>query len=1246
MLDPTRDDAAEAVGGPASRATNPYVGPRPFEKADRHRFFGREHEIRQLAALVVARRVVVLYARSGAGKTSLLEAGLIPYLEERKKLASLPILRIGRDPADDRDPFSATNIYSRGALRFLLGDRLPPDELATLSLAEGLGRYLASSTDHDAEAPRLLIVDQLEELFRLDPTSHRQRTDFFAQLRHCLDQHPQLSLLLALREDAIAELDPHAAQFPDRLRSRFRLELLGEDAALEAMQKPARHSGIELDDAVARRLVDELRTVRVQRSDGSSTTILGSHIEPVHLQVVCHRLWRERVGDGGADGGADGGRRIELSDLPTVGSIDRSLADYYDEQVAVVATATGAGERVIRDWLAHHLITENGLRGQLLLGVGDTEDLPNEVVEALVDARLVRAEIRRGATWFELAHDRLVGPVLASNMAWRQEHLHPMQNRADLWMREGQPRSLLLSSSELRRELAWVKTQDDPLTPAEEHFLTASRRARRVRRLGWLVLLVSLLLAGSLWRLVVELEYGQRELVRGLAAQATSRLDQQLDLALLLSLEAHRIDSSSVEARSSLLTALQYQPRRRSSLHGHEAIVWSIAFSPRGDLAGGARLASGDLAGQILLWQVERPGKECVPLEGHDDGVLSLVFSPDGEFLVSAGRDGKVLLWDLSEDPPTGRALTNDLLATSVAFDPRNDQRLITGDTAGEVSIWDLSEQPPRRRPLGKHEGWVTSLAVDPSGSGWLASGGADHQIRLWSFDGAAAAASERVLEGHHGWISGLAWGSAGKTLASTSLDGTVRLWSIETPGRPTPALRGPSDRLSGVAISPDGEVLAAATANGLIYLWNVTDGHPLGPPLAGNLALMHGLAFSPDGRILAAGSGSSVLLWNVANPEAVVSVLGSPLADGGGAVTSVVFDPGGDRVAIALAGDPGEIRILDWLGRPVDARPPMDRTGTADAIAWRSDGLALAEFGDDGRFERIRLWDWQRGTSSVALDEEIPSGISKDPDRRALLSNLGPFDRILEQTLEPRQIEDCAPIRTLAFADGHVLAAEGAPKGRVGSWIDYWKIPVDGSAEQLGHGVPGTECVRSLAFSPDGETLAAGSDGGTITLLTLAGFEPRGDPLKGHVLPVRSLAFSPDGRFLASGGDEGIIYIRDLDESPDRPRQLVGHTGVVRALAFDRQSAILASAGNDLTIILWDVETGIAIGRPLVGHRDTIRSLTFSPDGDSLVSGGDDGAWSWQLDPEVWRARAHRIANWELKTEEKAVYLGNRDVR
>ena len=1183
---------------------SPYVGPRPFEEADSDRFFGRDKEIRQLASLVVARRVVVLYARSGAGKTSLLKAGLIPFLRQRKRLHVLPVQRV----------------------RELVGGTWTKD----------LENYLASQPPPENGRPCLLVVDQLEEIFSTHRLPHEKRAELFSKLRQLLDQHPRMSLLLSLREDDVAGLDPHAALLPDRLRARFRLELLDQEAALQAIQLPALQADGELSAAAAQALVDDLRTVRIQRPDGSGQEVLSPWVEPVHLQVVCHRLWSQAATDPG------GARRIEVSDLTAVDPVDNALGAYYDAQVAAVAAATGSAERVLRDWIENHLITEHGIRGQVLQGVDRTHELANPVVRALVDARLVRAEKRRGATWFELAHDRLAKPVQASNAAWRQAHLRSAQRQAALWAREGRPADLLLGGDKLDDELAWAETRAGELTEDEQEFLAASRQvrdaeahSRRARQLRWVASAVALVLAATLWQLQRERGSRRREQARGLASQALSQIDERLDLALLLSLEANRIDVDAPEVRGSLLTGLQYQPRLLSFLHGHEDTVWAVAFRPQRHAEDKTVLASGGFDHRIVLWDVESRQPLGPPLEGHTDGVLSLAFSRDGRLVSTAtGKDRRMLLWDLTAEPPTSRVLSTDRVITSAVFDPHDEDRLLTGDTAHEVRIWDLSRDPPQATVVGRHDGWVTSVAFDPRdpGPGLMVSGGTDGVLRVWS------GGEPRELSGHADWVSGLAWSPDGEILVSAGLDRTVRRWNIESrrerpaaPGEPFAELR---DRMSDVAVSPDGKVLAASTANGVIHLWDMSSGRSLGPWLAGNLALTRSLAFSPDGRTLAAANGSAVVLWDLTDLREQGSDsrsllgLGRPLAGGRGEARSLAFSPDGTRLAVSVGGSEGEIRWLDASTGETTGEPVAGPTSPARAVVFDPDGKQLATFGDDGEHVELRLLNLAGSESKLVERDRIPDGIGRD---REALSRTGDHARILEKAWQPQRTEECTVVRTLIrTADGKILAVDGLNRS-----VRFRDLNAAGWRKAARQ----THCVRAVAISFDGELLAAGGDEGTIELWRTSDLKESVRLWEG-ILAVRSLAFSPDGQLLASGGDDGIVRLWDpRTSSPGRA--LVGHVDSVQALAFDPRGRILASAGRDRTVILWDVATGIPLGRPLRGHGGPIRTLAFSPDGERLASGGEDGVWLWELGFEAWRERACRIANRNLTDEEWELFVG-----
>jgi len=150
--------------------------------------------------------------------------------------------------------------------------------------------------------PHLLILDQFEEIFTTYPERYTNRADFFRQLGDCLKAYPKLGLLISMREDYLADLDRYCAYLPDRLRCRFRLERLNEEAAVAAVKGPAdREAGPIFAPGVAEALVDELRRLRPRSGElahahggaGAMTPALGEYVEPILLQVVCRRLWQQ-----------------------------------------------------------------------------------------------------------------------------------------------------------------------------------------------------------------------------------------------------------------------------------------------------------------------------------------------------------------------------------------------------------------------------------------------------------------------------------------------------------------------------------------------------------------------------------------------------------------------------------------------------------------------------------------------------------------------------------------------------------------------------------------------------------------------------------------------------------------------------------------------------------------------------------------------------------------------------------------
>ncbi|HBL28489.1 MAG TPA: hypothetical protein DD490_16775 [Acidobacteria bacterium] len=785
----------------ATATASPYVGARPFEEDDRGNFFGREDEIFRLRSLAVSRRAVLLYSPSGAGKSSLLKAGLLPALDEKVAgAACLPVARVGGEVPPD---LAVVNRYAFHLLSGLLGESAEPAEVARLSLRAGLQRAITRlvADRPAAEAPQVvfLTIDQFEEVFSSDPGRSEARDEFFRQLGEALRQEDALTLLLALREDWLAWLDPYLGHFPDRLRTRFRLELLGKEAARQAVTGPAAKAGLPFQPEAADLLVDDLLKSPVQELNGSSVERPGSCVDPVHLQIVCQRLWEESR--------AAETTEITASKIQVYGNVDRALAEYYTRRVREAAAVTKVPERAIREWCERVLITPQRIRGQVLQGEDQTAGLDNRVLNALVEAHLLRREPRRGLFWFELAHDRLIKPLLEDNAAWRKSQETDLERLAVRWEEEGRPERLLLlgrSLSEAEREAGAI---DGGPPDTVQRFLRTSRSEAGSRTRTWIVILLLTLLLGSLgfnffqmWIFTSWAGYGGLHRFRG---ELTGLAQRNIDRAVLLALAARELEThlnrippqigppqdEVPDSRQLLFESLAASPsldflefpepgpasappqdqrsahspdgrfhatggadgilqlRKAGALYkmdGRVGPITALAFSPRG-----TRLAVGGSGGTIRLWDPVERRPEGEPLRGLEDGVLSLAFSPDGGELVSA--HGRVTAhWRLTPGPFLGTVVDSLPPGLSKGVDP-------------QILPWP--EVPG-----------ITAAAIAYEQS--LVATAAPDGIRLWDQENRRSAGGPFLYD--QGGVKTLAFDAAGMNLFSLGNDGSVIRWNVD----------------------------------------------------------------------------------------------------------------------------------------------------------------------------------------------------------------------------------------------------------------------------------------------------------------------------------------------------------------------------------------------------------------------------------------------------------------------------------
>lgn len=445
---------------------NPYVGPRSIGDAAHagEKLFGRDREIDDLTNMLIAERIVLLYSPSGAGKSSLLQAGVLPALQA-SGFQVRPIMRVGTEPPAEVnfDPANG-NQYVLSAL-ISLEEGVPAEkrrsnlELSRMNFVDYLGMEVNGE---------VLVFDQFEEILTARPMDYYERNEFFTLLGDAL-RHKGRWALFSMREDYMAACDPYVNLLPTHMSNTFRLNLLGPEAAKQAIRGPASERGVEFSEEAAEALVSNLRLMNVHEEDGSVSVKPGMHVEPVQLQVVCFRLWEQL---------AEGTALIGTEHVDRVGNVDEALGANYSDTVKRVAAESGVGERELRDWFDQRLITERNTRGQVVQGGEDTLGV-TPALHGLLSSFLVRSDRRLGSFWFELAHDRLIGPVLASNRAWREANLSWLQKRAAEWLSANRSKDLLSAGGELAGMKQWAEGK--VLRPAEQAFLAECETADQIR---------------------------------------------------------------------------------------------------------------------------------------------------------------------------------------------------------------------------------------------------------------------------------------------------------------------------------------------------------------------------------------------------------------------------------------------------------------------------------------------------------------------------------------------------------------------------------------------------------------------------------------------------------------------------------------------------------------------------------------------------------------------------------------------
>lgn len=1146
---------------------NPYLGLDSFGEADSGYFFGRDIETGQLLRQVRRQSLTIFFGRSGLGKSSLLAAGLFPFLRAEHLW---PInVRLNFECSDAE---LVDQIRERIAEEILRNKVEADAPVSGQSLWEYCHRTKFWSRENWLLTP-VFVFDQFEEFFTLgggsvgcpifletlaDIAENRIPEDLRRRIERQNEELPDsyeqqpAKVIITLREDYLGDIESLQDELPSVAMSRYRLTHMSGTQALEAVYKPAED------------LIDKITAVAIVRFvAGESENVApeidplaGLEIEPALLSLVCRELNQRRIDE----------KRQRISVELLKGAREAVFVRFYERCYERVGTD-------VRRFVEDRLLTDNNLRTTVAVQEAlHSPGVSERAIDMLVSRRLLRREERLGIPHLEIIHDVLrdvagasrerrraleveregrkslvryligglaVGVVVLAaflNYAYLQRQIANNQKEINLIGR------LTAQSSGIKGELGALLARQAFLMAegtigADE--VAIDQALRDVLSEPW----VSRILTQSPYSSSTRIAFASD------GQQLLSTRDSRLQLRILALHDEEPITVYEISASETFNALVVSRDSRFAAAVATTDAISSDEVAPPG--------------GRVYLWRIANLQADPILLLRSDGAEVapytSVAFSPLDERLATMTANGSIELWN-PEDPSVDPYLvgTHPANAMTIAFNS-NGRLLASGGDDGQVCLWSVDIEEDANKCLANDESSeaigsaVTALGFSPDGR-TIAAGYEDGSVRLWDL---SSDDSPLVLLDHKAPVTSMSFSPDGRWLATDGISivseaDDPRIWNLEDPGDPV-VLPGHESGAQSVSFHPSDGTLATADGEGVIRLWQLPS---VRRSIATGTGQTQALAFTPDDdRLVVGGIGGLEEID-------LTSIGARKVISEDGDIWWVAISPDGQLLAIA-GGQPFSRSILQVrkLGNlqaaPVELAPHENGTY---AVAFSPDGATLASVGRDSR---IAFWDVATMTLGRYLEgQEVVQGYNainfrEDGNTFVTASDLGITIFDLLGSSESFTSDNTYWV---VYRPGGLQLASAGQDGVARIW-DAESLSV--IATFRGH----EGGINHLAFNPDGNILATAGLDGTVRLWRLGENQGEATILRADNSGAMSVAFDTTGERIVSGYTNRVV--------------------IWPAGASTLAQMVCVHVSGNLTIDEWDQFVG-----PDVPHEETCPGL------------------------------------------------------
>lgn len=1174
---------------------NPFKGLRPYSQQDRDKLFGRDRDLILMKDRIFSARTTLLFAGSGVGKTSFLNAKVIPELKKQcavvwhnrwtgadeiqddvearqdhlrfwpprvlireliRKFRSLRSNELSVSPAP-RDPLAQTDDAFELEVRKVISQNLRP---ATTEKPQRLSEVLAcfsKSANPDAMNRCVLILDQFEEVFQYHAYEDYFR-DFVKDLCDVINNDDyQVRVVFSMREEFLGELSVFDNRIPDLFSNYYRLRYPDKEEAEDIIRRTCQLSGVDPDEDKLPSLVEDLSKIAkgsgsfaeraTNKSEAGVHVIKRDFVAPPYLQIACERLWNKQYAKKGSKNGPT---------TTITGKLQNSfrfLSDYHAGVDGSGATGGDAQQAVVS-------FCEEKLSPPFLSRT--EQDIIANAFSFLVT--------KQGAKMaYELSS-------LADHM---RERVRPLKKTLE---KLSQDQAKILRESRGPDRSYWFELYHDMYATIVDAWKVRYQAERRRRR--WIIfsstMLIGLLLViAYVW---IVLPQDNRKQLESFKDQACGNQDQYAEavsaFTTLSNTWGYRRTANSLWAQ---ILERQAQCFEKNSDPSSAILTLLKAATMEHDDEARRRMAT---AAATLMGA---PNGSLIATYCDDCDTATL--SPDGKSVLSMNLDGHVRLWDADTGQPRGEPFCPDcrqsrpaarkaifssdgkqvLTVAGVRRCEEGSDNTTASETGLQIQIWDATHRTPiLPKPLclidkAEPEARRTTGQTFGKESGQEKPGGVPPSIDIR----AVAKAGEKF------WIAGVR-GSE------------ILVWDAQGNQQTMGASRNPA--VVGVTFSPDGLYLAGLFGGESIRLWRVSESQFPSPyPFKNSLAI----AFGPQHQLLTAEKGNIVKLIDLDSGKTLLSVNVAADLPPDTELQNIGFSPSGNQFVTRLRTNEGDV-VRAWhtangqaLSSPLSLLDRIARSGLS------GDGLSLLAIAD-GAPPVIEKWDLQTGQLAGAIKRKFDSATFR-PDRHSIMILEGTTARLWG-------FDDSAPGRILRGRSLDPFELDGDGKILLtinnGIYFQFWNTDT-GSA--ISEAIPLSDPIRLATISADGNYAATDTEDGKVQVWQTARLDPIATFSSGG--ESQTMALSADGKTLARAEWSDLRIWKVPAQSGI---ELHGHTGNIVDVALTNEVAITAS--SDKTARLWNTTTGQMLH--VLSHEDLVTAVAISRDGNHALTGSNDG--------------------------------------